>query len=63
MPTVRKLVGESEAKKLWDLSIEAIHVTHQLVEKFQIDCDWQWGPVHTAVKLGKSKSKKASEMI
>ena len=56
MPTVRKLVGESEAKKLWDLSIEAIHVTHQLVEKFQIDCDWQWGHVHTAVKLGKSKS-------
>ena len=31
MPTVRKLVGESEAKKLWELSLEAIHVTHQLV--------------------------------
>ena len=50
MPTVRKLVGESEAKKLWELSLEAIQVTHQLVKKHKIDCDWQWGHVHTAVK-------------
>ena len=50
MESVRRLVGIEDAHKLWELSLEAIQLLHQLVQHHQIQCDWTWGHLHTAIK-------------
>lgn len=48
--TIEKLVGKSDAKKLWDLSVEGLAVTKGYINKHNIDCDWRDGMVHLGVK-------------
>ncbi|BEU01466.1 FAD-dependent oxidoreductase [Agarivorans sp. OAG1] len=48
--TLEKLVGKDDAKKLWDLSVESLAVTKDNIRKHQIDCDWQDGQIHVAIK-------------
>ncbi|MGR5206876.1 NAD(P)/FAD-dependent oxidoreductase [Vibrio sp. PNB23_22_7] len=49
-PTLEKLVGQSDAKKLWDISIEALALTKNNIKKYNIDCDWRDGMVHLGMK-------------
>jgi len=43
-------LGKSDAKRLWDISIEAVDLTRDLVGKNRIDCDLVWGHMHVGIK-------------
>lgn len=47
---VAKIVGREDARRLWDLSLEAMDLARALIERHAIDCDWQAGQLHVAVK-------------
>lgn len=49
-PTLEKLVGQADAKKLWDISVEALALTKNNIKKHNIDCDWRDGMVHLGMK-------------
>jgi gamma-glutamylputrescine oxidase len=43
-------LGRDGARKLFDLSVEAVDLLRSLVERHAIQCDLQWGHVHVAIK-------------
>ncbi len=43
-------VGLADARRLWDLSVEALALLRQRVAEHAIDCDLAWGHVHVATK-------------
>jgi len=43
-------VGRADAKKMFDLSVEAQELIRSLVAQHRIDCDLHWGHLHTAIK-------------
>ncbi len=47
---IKKLVGAAQAKRLWDLSMEAVDLLHGQVQRFGIPCDPQLGYLHAAIK-------------
>ncbi|NAX23587.1 NAD(P)/FAD-dependent oxidoreductase [Vibrio sp. V39_P1S14PM300] len=47
---LEKMVGFSDAKKLWDISVEALALTKENIRKYNIDCDWRDGMAHLAMK-------------
>ncbi|MGX9521857.1 NAD(P)/FAD-dependent oxidoreductase [Vibrio mediterranei] len=57
--TLEKLVGKSDAKKLWDISVEALALTKSNINKYNIDCDWRDGMVHVGMKPRHDKELKA----
>jgi gamma-glutamylputrescine oxidase len=47
---VKSLVGAARAKKLWDMSMEAVDLLHGQIQRFGIPCDPVVGYLHAAVK-------------
>jgi gamma-glutamylputrescine oxidase len=43
-------VGRDDARKMFDISVEALDLIKALVAKHDIDCDLQWGHLHAAIK-------------
>jgi gamma-glutamylputrescine oxidase len=43
-------VGFENARRMWDISIEGLHLLRELVGTHAIDCDLHWGQMHVAVK-------------
>ncbi len=43
-------VGRDDARRLFDLSIEALDLTQSLIQEYAIDCDYRPNQVHVAVK-------------
>ena len=43
-------VGKADARKMFDISVEALDLIKYLVAKHRIDCDLQWGHLHAAIK-------------
>jgi gamma-glutamylputrescine oxidase len=43
-------VGQADARKMFDVSVEALDLVKSLVARHHIDCDLQWGHLHTAIK-------------
>lgn len=43
-------VGREDAKKLWDISVAALDVLRERIERHSIDCDLHWGALHVAIK-------------
>jgi len=43
-------VGPADAKRMFDISVDALHLMQALVDKHRIDCDLHWGHLHTAIK-------------
>ncbi len=43
-------LGKADAKRLWDISVEAVGLTRDLVAKNRIDCDLVWGHMHVGIK-------------
>jgi gamma-glutamylputrescine oxidase len=43
-------LGPADAKRLWDISVEAVDLTRDLVAKNRIDCDLAWGHLHVGIK-------------
>ncbi|MCZ6829021.1 MAG: FAD-binding oxidoreductase [Gammaproteobacteria bacterium] len=46
------LVGMEQARRLWQLGLEAVDTTCDLVKRFDIDCDLKQGDLHVAAKPG-----------
>jgi gamma-glutamylputrescine oxidase len=43
-------VGKADAKRMFDISVEALDLVRSLVAQHGIDCDLHWGQLHTAIK-------------
>lgn len=50
MGEIEALVGKEGAQAFWDIDRLAKQLIRERVEKHQIDCDLQWGYLHTAAK-------------
>jgi gamma-glutamylputrescine oxidase len=44
------LVGRDHARRVWDLSLEALSLLRELIARHGIDCDWVSGQMHVAIK-------------
>jgi gamma-glutamylputrescine oxidase len=47
---LRRLVGEADARAIWDMTVEALALIPQLIARHHIDCDWVPGHMLTAIK-------------
>jgi gamma-glutamylputrescine oxidase len=47
---IRKLVGATDARVVWDVTVEALDLIRELITRHQIDCDWTQGHMLTAIK-------------
>lgn len=43
-------VGAADARRLWDMSVQALDLLREQVRRHAIDCDLHWGHLHVAVK-------------
>ena len=43
-------VGKADARKMFDISVDALDLMRDLIAKHRIDCDLHWGHLHTAIK-------------
>jgi gamma-glutamylputrescine oxidase len=43
-------VGAANARLMWDLSVEALSLLGDLVDRYAIECDLHWGALYAAVK-------------
>lgn len=43
-------VGKADARRMFDISVEALDLMRDLVAQHRIDCDLHWGHLHTAIK-------------
>ncbi|HEX3603469.1 MAG TPA: FAD-binding oxidoreductase [Steroidobacteraceae bacterium] len=49
-PKLERQVGREDARRLFDLSIEALDLTRSLIREHAIECDYNPNQVHVAVK-------------
>lgn len=47
---LEKLIGTDDARKLWDMSLEAVDLIRERVRRHAIDCDLVSGQMHAALK-------------
>ncbi len=52
-------VGKEQARRLWDLGLEAVDTVVGLVERFSIDCELKSGDLHVAAKRSHAGELKA----
>ncbi len=50
MSSIRRLVGRDDARRLWDMSVEALDLVQRQIAKYDISCDLRAGHLHAAVK-------------
>jgi gamma-glutamylputrescine oxidase len=48
--TLDGLVGHDNAKRMWDVSVEAIDLLRDLIANHHIQCDWQSGHLQVGIK-------------
>ncbi|HET7202128.1 MAG TPA: FAD-binding oxidoreductase [Steroidobacteraceae bacterium] len=48
--TLVRQVGRGDARRMFDLTVEAQELIRSLVARHGIDCDLHWGHLHTAIK-------------
>ncbi len=44
------LIGESDARRVWDITVEGLALMRELIARHAIDCDYVPGQMHVAVK-------------
>jgi gamma-glutamylputrescine oxidase len=47
---IKSLVGPADAKRLWDMSREAVDLLRAQIQRFGIPCDLETGYLHAAIK-------------
>ena len=50
MAKLKAQLGPADAKRLWDVSVEGVELTRDLIERNRIDCDLTWGHLHVGIK-------------
>jgi gamma-glutamylputrescine oxidase len=47
---ITAMLGLEDSRKLFDFSVEGLKIIHDNCREFTIDCDWQAGHAHVAIK-------------
>ena len=47
---LRALLGEADARRVWDISVEGLRLQRELIARHGIDCDLREGQMHVAIK-------------
>jgi gamma-glutamylputrescine oxidase len=47
---LERLVGRTDARVIWDVTVEGLALMRELIARYSIDCDWVDGHLHAAVK-------------
>jgi gamma-glutamylputrescine oxidase len=47
---LQTLVGEADARRIWDISVEGLRLQRELIARHGIDCDLRTGQMHVAIK-------------
>src|SRR5580765_5623737 len=47
---LNRLIGKADARAVWDMTVEALALIRELIERYRIDCDWVSGHMLTAIK-------------
>jgi len=47
---LNRLIGPADARRVWDMSVEALDLMRELVATHAIDCDFVPGQLHVAIK-------------
>jgi gamma-glutamylputrescine oxidase len=47
---LERLIGATDARAVWNVSVEALALMRDLIARYSIDCDWTEGFLYTAVK-------------
>jgi gamma-glutamylputrescine oxidase len=47
---LRSLAGETDARRMWDISVEGLRLQRELIARHAIDCDLREGQMHVAIK-------------
>ena len=53
---IERQLGLDEARRVWAMSIEALDLIRQRIERFAIDCDWRDGYLAVATNARKARS-------
>lgn len=54
-------LGIDDARKLWDVSVEALALLKDRVARHSIDCDLHWGQMHAAIKPRQEDALRAEQ--
>jgi gamma-glutamylputrescine oxidase len=57
---IEKQLGADAAKRVWDMTIEAIELIHERRRNYKIHCDWQAGYMSGAVNAKKARELRES---
>jgi gamma-glutamylputrescine oxidase len=58
---LRALLGASDAALIWQVSVEGVALTRELIRRHQIDCDWVSGHMSVAIKPRQVRELKATQ--
>src|SRR5215203_2726143 len=47
---LEKIVGEADARLMWDIALEGMNLQRELIARHGIDCDYVAGHMHVGVK-------------
>jgi gamma-glutamylputrescine oxidase len=47
---LESLIGAGDAHRIWDMTVEALRLQRELIDRHQIDCDYVAGQMHVALK-------------
>ena len=47
---LKRLVGDADARRIWDMSLEALELMRTQIARHGIDCDLRQGQIHVAIK-------------
>jgi gamma-glutamylputrescine oxidase len=47
---LERLIGDADARTVWEVSVEALALMRDLIQRYSIDCDWVSGYLYTAVR-------------
>ena len=50
MAKLERLTSREDARRLWDMSLEAVRRVKARIARHAIDCDWRDGQLHVAIK-------------
>ncbi len=55
MSKIRRQLGETAARTVWDMSLEAVRIIHERRRDFGIDCHWVDGALSAAIGPGRAR--------
>ncbi len=56
---IESQLGRDAARRVWDMTLEAIRLIGERIERFEIDCDWRAGYLSLAVNERKARELRA----